>query len=427
MDHITRCPNCATAFRVTDEQLAACMGKVRCGRCSFTFNARQSLVVQPQQEIQPEQETIPAPVQAQESKLIQPPPKAVTEPAARPIALESPFPDLAMVPTSSEPAIVSTETVSEPETMTSEPFPEEAKSAAIQESEFEPPFPDLVMAPAMPESIATPSELASQPKPVTTERQPAETKLAVTDPVFNEEEIHAPSVADLYAEALKAPPESAAAQEPAMTWATHDKADPNTLVVAAAVQEYESDPPPASTAGTYRPIALPEDEALFAPIEKPRHARIWTFFALLAGLVLAAQMLFAYRVNIAMEFPALQPRLARLCSTLGCDMPLPGKSERLRLEWSELAYIPDHPTLIQLSATLRNLADYEQALPLLELTLTDEQERVVARRVFRPEEYLANTDKTRRSLPSHDELRAFLQLETGKLRSTGYSLYWFYE
>lgn len=40
----TRCPNCRTAFRVTPDQLAAMGGQVRCGRCSFIFNAVDHLL-----------------------------------------------------------------------------------------------------------------------------------------------------------------------------------------------------------------------------------------------------------------------------------------------------------------------------------------------------------------------------------------------
>ena len=39
MSQITCCPNCSTSFRVTDAQLAAHQGKVRCGRCAFVFHA----------------------------------------------------------------------------------------------------------------------------------------------------------------------------------------------------------------------------------------------------------------------------------------------------------------------------------------------------------------------------------------------------
>lgn len=40
---ITTCPGCRTAFRVTQEQLAAREGRVRCGKCATIFDAREVL------------------------------------------------------------------------------------------------------------------------------------------------------------------------------------------------------------------------------------------------------------------------------------------------------------------------------------------------------------------------------------------------
>lgn len=39
----TRCPHCSTSFRITNEQLRARAGKVRCGQCQQIFNAFDSL------------------------------------------------------------------------------------------------------------------------------------------------------------------------------------------------------------------------------------------------------------------------------------------------------------------------------------------------------------------------------------------------
>lgn len=39
----TRCPDCATTFRVTDEALQKAHGQVRCGRCASVFNAYSEL------------------------------------------------------------------------------------------------------------------------------------------------------------------------------------------------------------------------------------------------------------------------------------------------------------------------------------------------------------------------------------------------
>lgn len=43
MSKITRCPSCATAFRVSDAQLQARAGQVRCGRCGTMFDALAAL------------------------------------------------------------------------------------------------------------------------------------------------------------------------------------------------------------------------------------------------------------------------------------------------------------------------------------------------------------------------------------------------
>lgn len=39
----TRCPHCDTVFRITEEQLSAAGGRVRCGRCRRVFDAGESL------------------------------------------------------------------------------------------------------------------------------------------------------------------------------------------------------------------------------------------------------------------------------------------------------------------------------------------------------------------------------------------------
>ena len=41
--HVTQCPNCRTSFRVSQAQLAAAHGAVRCGACLHVFNAAEQL------------------------------------------------------------------------------------------------------------------------------------------------------------------------------------------------------------------------------------------------------------------------------------------------------------------------------------------------------------------------------------------------
>lgn len=50
---LTRCPACATHFRVTAEQLKLRAGRVRCGECQHVFNALDTLIEEPSMVIAP--------------------------------------------------------------------------------------------------------------------------------------------------------------------------------------------------------------------------------------------------------------------------------------------------------------------------------------------------------------------------------------
>jgi predicted Zn finger-like uncharacterized protein len=73
---LTRCPSCATAFRITQAQLDARQGMVRCGRCGNAFNAVDCAV---------EGQDIPAATEAANQAASAPPepptPAATPEPA----------------------------------------------------------------------------------------------------------------------------------------------------------------------------------------------------------------------------------------------------------------------------------------------------------------------------------------------------------
>ncbi|KAF0812832.1 hypothetical protein IGB42_02675 [Andreprevotia sp. IGB-42] len=177
----------------------------------------------------------------------------------------------------------------------------------------------------------------------------------------------------------------------------------------------------------YQPIRSLEDEALLTP-PPPRSLWRWAWVPLIA-LALAAlllQLAYVYRTEFSTQLPWLRTHYQRVCTAAGCSLPLPTHAELLRSDYSELTFVPGHDRMIQLTASVRNLAPYDQALPMLELTLTDEREQVVAKKVFTARDYLVPTERGRTQFPAGDEVHAFLQLDLGELRSTGYSLFWYY-
>lgn len=180
---------------------------------------------------------------------------------------------------------------------------------------------------------------------------------------------------------------------------------------------------------------LPADEAAEVPQflapERPR-ARfgfLWGFLAFLALGVLAAQIGYRYRTEIATLVPGSRPYLVAACDAIGCEVRLPRRSELLSIESSDLQADPKRENVLQLSALLRNRAAFAQEPPSLELTLTDENDRAVVRRVLSPLEYLGpvrSAEIARGGIPAGSELAVVLNLDSSRVRATGYRLYLFH-
>jgi hypothetical protein len=142
----------------------------------------------------------------------------------------------------------------------------------------------------------------------------------------------------------------------------------------------------------------------------------------LSLLVLIAQASYFFRVEIAARLPLLKPALEYSCQMLECDLPLPQHADLIGIESSDLNANPNHAGWITLSALLRNRASYAQAFPSLELTLTDSQDKPLARRTFRPIEYLPQKEDQPTGLRPNRELALKLILDTSDLKPMGYRL-----
>ena len=148
--------------------------------------------------------------------------------------------------------------------------------------------------------------------------------------------------------------------------------------------------------------------------------------ALLLFLILLAQMLYFFRIEIAARIPGLKPALVAGCKLLQCSIPLPNKAEQMSIESSELAASPVQANAITLNAILRNNAPYVQAYPMLELTLTDTTDQALARRIFLPQDYLKPGQDEKQGLASNRETSVKLHLDTNNLKANGYRLLLFY-
>ncbi len=160
----------------------------------------------------------------------------------------------------------------------------------------------------------------------------------------------------------------------------------------------------------------------------PRRRAAWAAAAALALLVLLAQGIYHFRTELGVLLPAVRPHLEAACVALKCELRLPRRPKLMAIESSDLQADGRRDNVIVLNAVLRNQALFAQEYPSLELTLTDERDEAVARRVLAPADYLAGTsaEQILRGIGPGAEAVLHVFIDTSGLRAIGYRMYLFY-
>jgi predicted Zn finger-like uncharacterized protein len=148
-------------------------------------------------------------------------------------------------------------------------------------------------------------------------------------------------------------------------------------------------------------------------------------------LLLGMQTLFHFRDAIAAHWPRTKPALATLCAAAGCQLHALQEVTGLSIEASDLQADPAHKGLLILSATIRNRMAYPLAYPYLELTLSDvqkqtQQDVVVVRRAFAPQEYVSGAADIDGGIHGNSELYVKLFIDASATTQAGYQVYLFY-
>ena len=110
-----------------------------------------------------------------------------------------------------------------------------------------------------------------------------------------------------------------------------------------------------------------------------------------------------------------------MCKQAGCRIEVLRDAQAISIESSDLQADPANRNLLTLVALLRNRADFAQYAPHLELTLTDAQDVLVARRVLAPPDYFAAAP-----FAAGSEIQMRIVIDAGQLKASGYRLYAFY-
>ena len=213
----------------------------------------------------------------------------------------------------------------------------------------------------------------------------------------------------------------AALNEPA---ATRDPAQSEPSPQLALFEPGEPLPIPAAVAGS---VSASEPDFL-REAPPPRGGALWLAGGAIALVALLFQVLLLYRTELPVLFPGTREPLAATCRLLGCTLYLPRKPDLMSIETSDLESDRRQENVIVLNAVIRNRAPFAQEYPALELTLTDERDQAVLRRVLAPAEYLQNNPVAgpARGIAPGAETTLRLHFHTGGVLAVGYRLYLFY-
>jgi hypothetical protein len=141
------------------------------------------------------------------------------------------------------------------------------------------------------------------------------------------------------------------------------------------------------------------------------------------------QLAAAFRTDLVTRWPQLRPTLITLCSVYGCSVGWPTRAELLAVVGTELQAVPG-TDILELTAVVRNRAPFRVALPAVEVTLTDTNNRTLARKVFAPVDYLASSgepsSRIGEGLGAGSDYVVKITFEARGLNAAGFVVYPFY-
>jgi predicted Zn finger-like uncharacterized protein len=385
----TQCPHCHTLFRIHSEQLKVAAGRVRCSQCHQTFNALDSLQESPSSRVgvkkplpaSNEQETNWVPLRAADG-LTQDSLNLDWEQQFDATNLKEGLVDSDLKPFQERDDDLETE----PDDLTSH---KESRNSSLLLNDSstmlpleEAPLDDSEI-PSLSEPPAAPRSSDSTAKPPSpTPRQVGEPEHR--DPLFShwhQDKGHAPAALSSFTTKLK---DTDRAADPAALRATEYTID----------QMFEKEP--------------------------FNHAAIaWGLGSLLLAMILILQLAWHYREQVIHKEIGRQ-LLTQLCSVLDCTVPQRRDTSKILIEYRDLRVHPEIPNALQLQLQIVNRAGFAQPYPKLHLSLFNDEEQLIADRIFRPAEYLPELAASQPLMGSTQAVRVNLELKDPGKEVTGF-------
>lgn len=213
-----------------------------------------------------------------------------------------------------------------------------------------------------------------------------------------------------------------------------DDLEDEPTIEAEEVEIYISDDEPSdsqiieqtSTAIVAAPGNIDDFSKHISPAKQKKYRKsrpvLYSVLSILLIALACLQSIYYLRVKIAALYPQYKPMLVQACEKLKCTIDLPKELDALAIENSDMQEDDQYQSVINFSTSLKNNAQYSMAYPNIELTLTDTDDKIVIRKLLKPQDYLSDDTKIAQGLTGRDSDTIKLALYINQLTVAGYRI-----
>ena len=400
----TKCPHCQTTFRVVNDQLKLRAGLVRCGHCKEIFNGIEHLLPPASSEAASDE----APDQAQ-VPASSPAATPVSTPAATSITQRELADTIkSMMVSAPVSAIIQAPKSHDPETSPSADVIDKNDDSDDSNTEV---IADTTASSSIDEVEATGIDLDEAETAAAQDPLQRMTLMDFTRDLPDEIDANAPDTNATYNPQVDDELDAAIEDLQRKPWR---KTKRSTTSSRDSFSESDDEEPGFVKRG--------RRQQRFGK-KLRRFLGVASFLLFLAAL---AQGIYIFRDQIAGFYPQTKPALIKMCELAACRIRLPAQISLISIESSELQTLASGKDMFVLTTLLRNKSRTAQEWPNIELTLNDNDEKPLLRRVFKPSDYIDTPQDIAQGILPDNERAVKLNFSLSQIKASGYRVYLFY-
>ena len=147
----------------------------------------------------------------------------------------------------------------------------------------------------------------------------------------------------------------------------------------------------------------------------------WTMLCCLTLVLLVMQYIYFNFESLSLN-DKTRPQILQLCASLHCKVPEPPNIDLIVINKLTVRNHPDIAGGLRVNAIVYNKASFAQPLPALKLSFMSRKHKPTASRAFQPKEYLQGDATHLRRIPPQTPIHIQLDIANPKVEMAGYAM-----